>query len=65
MKEDGIEALYKGGVLIVSIPKAESFVQKRIEIKSEWESSHTDKLITYSPSGGIRPPLFFTFIIPT
>ncbi len=35
VKEEGIEATFKDGVLTVSIPKAERARQKRIEVKSE------------------------------
>ncbi len=35
VKEEGIEAAYKDGVLSISIPKAETVRQRRIEVKSE------------------------------
>lgn len=35
VKQDGIEATYKDGVLIISIPKAETAVQKKIEVKTQ------------------------------
>ncbi len=35
VKQDGIDATYKDGVLTISIPKAESAVRKRIEVKSQ------------------------------
>ncbi len=35
LKQDGIEATYKDGVLTISIPKAEIAVQKKIEVKTE------------------------------
>ncbi len=35
VKQDGIDAKYKDGVLTISIPKSESAVQKKIEVKTE------------------------------
>lgn len=35
VKEEGIEATYKAGVLTISIPKADSSRLKKIEVKSE------------------------------
>jgi HSP20 family protein len=35
VKEDGIEATYKDGVLHVNIPKSETAKQKKIEVKAD------------------------------
>jgi HSP20 family protein len=41
VKEDGIEASYKGGVLRVNIPKSERAKQKKIPVKMNQTEEHT------------------------